>query len=65
VIYKLYDDAHVQEETDDYHFICKIIEMFEVVDGELYFTTQWYYRANDTIIKQLGNLIEPKRVFFS
>jgi len=67
--------------------------MFEALDGGLYFTAQWYYRANDTVsypfyvlfthmflpqlyltlnfflasqvIKQLGNLIEPKRVFFS
>ena len=36
-------------EKDDYHFICKIVKMFEAIDGELYFTTQWYYRANDTV----------------
>jgi len=23
--------------------------MFEAIDGELYFTAQWYYRANDTV----------------
>jgi hypothetical protein len=23
--------------------------MFEAIDGELYFTAHWYYRANDTV----------------
>lgn len=31
------------------HYICKIVEMFEAVDGSLYFTAQWYYRAQDTV----------------
>ncbi|WJX30184.1 DNA (cytosine-5-)-methyltransferase [Trifolium repens] len=65
VIYKLYDDAHVQGEEGGENFICKIIEMFESIDGELFFRAQWYYRAKDTAIKDLGHLIEPKRVFFS
>ncbi|GAU22798.1 hypothetical protein TSUD_142380, partial [Trifolium subterraneum] len=47
------------------NYICKIIEMFESIDGELFFRAQWYYRAKDTVIKDLGHLIEPKRVFFS
>ncbi|XP_045822705.1 DNA (cytosine-5)-methyltransferase CMT3-like isoform X2 [Trifolium pratense] len=65
VIYKLFDDAHVQGPEGGDHYICKIIEMFEAIDGRLYFTAQWYYRAKDTAIKDLGYLIEPKRVFFS
>ncbi|GAU22796.1 hypothetical protein TSUD_142360 [Trifolium subterraneum] len=65
VIYKLFDDAHVQGEKGGDHYICKIVEMFEAIDGELYFTAQWYYRAKDTAIKDLGYLIESKRVFFS
>ncbi|KAI4297431.1 hypothetical protein L6164_037323 [Bauhinia variegata] len=64
-LYKLYDDAHVQADEGQDCYICKIVEMFEAVDGTLYFTAQWYYRANDTVIKHLGHLIEPKRVFFS
>ena len=31
------------------NYICKIVEMFEDIDGELYFTAQWYYRAKDTV----------------
>nr|POF08043.1 dna (cytosine-5)-methyltransferase cmt3 [Quercus suber] len=43
-------------------YICKIVEMFEVVDGSSYFTTQWYYRAKDT---KSHNLIQCKWVFNS
>ncbi|MCI59593.1 DNA (cytosine-5)-methyltransferase CMT3-like, partial [Trifolium medium] len=32
--------------------------MFEAINGGLYFTAQWYYRAKDTAIKDLGYLIE-------
>ncbi|EOY32386.1 Chromomethylase 3, putative isoform 2 [Theobroma cacao] len=39
--------------------------MFEAVDGTLYFTAQWFYRARDTVMKKLGHLIDKKRVFFS
>ncbi|TKY44565.1 DNA (cytosine-5)-methyltransferase CMT3 [Spatholobus suberectus] len=65
MLYKLYDDAHVKAEEGENNYICKIVEMFEAIDGALYFTAQWYYRAKDTVIKKLAYLIEPKRVFFS
>ncbi|MED6194965.1 hypothetical protein PIB30_033578 [Stylosanthes scabra] len=64
-LYMLYDDAHVKAEEGSDNYICKIVEMFEAVDGKLYFTAQWYYRAKDTVIKNLEYLIDPKRVFFS
>ncbi|KAI9119408.1 hypothetical protein K1719_010083 [Acacia pycnantha] len=63
--YKLNDDAHVKAEDEKLNYICKIVEMFEAVDGSLHFTAQWYYRAEDTVLKNLGYLIDPKRVFFS
>ncbi|KHN40382.1 DNA (cytosine-5)-methyltransferase 1 [Glycine soja] len=65
MLYKLYDDAHVKAEEGEDNYICKIVEIFEAIDGALYFTAQWYYRAKDTVIKKLAYLIEPKRVFFS
>ncbi|XP_021898699.1 DNA (cytosine-5)-methyltransferase CMT3 isoform X2 [Carica papaya] len=63
--YNLYDDAHVQAGDGDDCFICKIVEMFEAVDGTSYFTAQWFYRARDTVIQKLGHLIDKNRVFFS
>ncbi|KAL4340831.1 hypothetical protein GQ457_08G034730 [Hibiscus cannabinus] len=65
LIYNLYDDAHVKAEEGEDNYICKIVEMFEAVDGDLYFTAQWFYRARDTVLKKLGHLIDEKRVFFS
>lgn len=65
MLFKLYDDAHVKADEGEDNYICKIVEMFEAIDGELYFTAQWYYRAKDTVIKKLAYLVDPKRVFFS
>ena len=38
-------------QSDDGHdpYICKILEIFEVVDGLPYFRAQWYYRPVDTV----------------
>ncbi|RAL54713.1 hypothetical protein DM860_001841 [Cuscuta australis] len=52
------------EEGKD-NYICKIVEMFEDLDGMRYFTAQWFYRAKDTVIKSLDKFIESKRVFLS
>ncbi|GLU19509.1 hypothetical protein SLE2022_357570 [Rubroshorea leprosula] len=65
VLYDLYDDAYVKGEEGQDCYICKIIEMFEGIDGLPYFTAQWYYRARDTVIKDVDDLIDNKRVFFS
>ncbi|KAF5447968.1 hypothetical protein F2P56_033477 [Juglans regia] len=65
ILYDLYDDAHVKAGDGELNFICKIVELFEAVDHSLYFTAQWYYRAQDTVIKNLSDLIDTKRVFFS
>ncbi|CAN0861916.1 DNA (cytosine-5)-methyltransferase CMT3 [Linum grandiflorum] len=62
--YKLNDNAHVQAPVGEDSYICKIVEMFEGVDRELYFTAQWYYRAKDTIIED-AHKIDKKRVFLS
>ncbi|XP_022737028.1 DNA (cytosine-5)-methyltransferase CMT3-like [Durio zibethinus] len=65
LIFNLYDDAHVKAEEGEDYYICKIVEVFEAVDGTFYFTAQWFYRAQDTVLKKLGHFIDKKRVFFS
>ncbi|XP_038878295.1 DNA (cytosine-5)-methyltransferase CMT3 [Benincasa hispida] len=65
ITYNLFDDAHVKAEDGEDDYICKIVEMFKAVDGQLYFTAQWYYRAKDTVVKDHAHLINDKRVFFS
>ncbi|KAI3450870.1 hypothetical protein Pfo_007535 [Paulownia fortunei] len=64
-VFFLEDDAYVKAEEGKDNFICKIIELFQGVDGSQNFTAQWYYRADDTVIKTCGNLIDNKRIFFS
>ncbi|KAL2507919.1 DNA (cytosine-5)-methyltransferase CMT3 [Forsythia ovata] len=64
-VFNLEDDAYVKAEEGQASYICKIIEMFEAVDGSPKFTAQWYYRAKDTVIKSHDNLIDGKCVFFS
>lgn len=64
-VFKLEDDAYVQAEDNKKDYIGKIVEMFEAVDGKSYFTAQWFYRAEDTVIQQCNNLIDQRRVFFS
>ncbi|KAL7002715.1 Alpha-1,3-mannosyltransferase cmt1 [Sarracenia purpurea var. burkii] len=46
-------------------FIAKIVELFETTNGELYFTAQWFFRAEDTVIKHQSDLIDKRRVFYS
>ncbi|KAJ1403873.1 S-adenosyl-L-methionine-dependent methyltransferase [Sesbania bispinosa] len=65
VLYKLYDDAYVKAEDGKPDYIARIVEMFEAVDNEQYFTAQWFYRAGDTVIKDHGDLVDKKRVFIS
>lgn len=61
--FPLGDDAYVMADDGEDCYICRIVEMFEGEDGEPYITSQWFYRAKDTIIKDCSNLIDTKRVF--
>ncbi|VFQ75180.1 unnamed protein product [Cuscuta campestris] len=65
VIYNLGDDAYVMAGEGEDNYICKIVEMFEALDGVCYFTAQWYYRAKETVITSCDQFVDPRRVFFS
>uniref|UniRef100_A0A7N0V2P6 DNA (cytosine-5-)-methyltransferase n=1 Tax=Kalanchoe fedtschenkoi TaxID=63787 RepID=A0A7N0V2P6_KALFE len=65
VHYGLFDDAHVMADDGADPYICRIVEMFEAVDGKPYVTCQWYYRAEDTDINEHWQLIDKRRVFLS
>ncbi|KAG5123680.1 hypothetical protein JHK82_030417 [Glycine max] len=65
VVYNLYDDAYVKAEDGKPDYIARIVEMFETVDKEQCFTAQWFYRAEDTVIKNHGDLVDKKRIFIS
>ncbi|XP_047939640.1 DNA (cytosine-5)-methyltransferase CMT3-like [Salvia hispanica] len=64
-VYYLDDEAHVKAEEGKQDYICKIVELFQAVDGTQNFSAQWYYRADDTVIKTCTHLIDNRQVFFS
>ncbi|XVF45907.1 hypothetical protein PTKIN_Ptkin02bG0245900 [Pterospermum kingtungense] len=64
--YKLGDNAYVKAEDGNLDYIAKIVELFETIDGEPFFKAQWFYRAEDTVIKKdNAHLIDTRRVFLS
>ncbi|KAG6436477.1 hypothetical protein SASPL_101377 [Salvia splendens] len=64
-MYILDEDSYVKAEEGKESYICKIVEFFEAVDGKQLFCAQWYYRADDTVIKTCANLIKSNKLFFS
>ncbi|KAL1213660.1 DNA (cytosine-5)-methyltransferase CMT3 [Cardamine amara subsp. amara] len=65
-IYELNDDAYVHAAEGEDPHICKIVEMFEGIDGKLYYAAQWFYRVPDTVIGTQEEVkLSKKRVFFS
>ncbi|KAK2992153.1 hypothetical protein RJ640_002798 [Escallonia rubra] len=65
VVFDLGDDCYVKGEEGKDNYICRIVEMFEGVDGLPYISSQWFYRASDTVIKDCSNFIDDKRLFLS
>ncbi|KAI3760193.1 hypothetical protein L1987_50584 [Smallanthus sonchifolius] len=49
IAFDLFDDAYVKAEEGQPYLIARIVEMFETVDKELYFSAQWFFRAGDTV----------------
>lgn len=64
-IYELGDCVHINSDNGP-DYVGRIVEFFEGVDGNCWFTAQWFYRPGDTAIGQ-GESREhdKKRVFFS
>ncbi|XP_057544800.1 DNA (cytosine-5)-methyltransferase 1-like [Amaranthus tricolor] len=65
VTIKLNEDVYIAAEEGKPNYIAKIVEFFETVDKEQFLTAQWFYRAEDTVIKNHHQLIDQRRVFLS
>nr|XP_043630625.1 DNA (cytosine-5)-methyltransferase CMT2-like [Erigeron canadensis] len=63
-IFNLGDCAHIKGEGKQPH-VGRIIEFFKTSDDENYFRVQWFYRAEDTVMKQAAARHDKKRLFFS
>ncbi|KAJ4753825.1 DNA (cytosine-5-)-methyltransferase family protein [Rhynchospora pubera] len=65
VMFELMDDAFVKAEDGQPDYICRIVEIFEGIDGKPYFTAQWFFRAEDTVLKECGKDLDKRRLFLS
>ncbi|BBH02766.1 chromomethylase 2 [Prunus dulcis] len=43
----------------------RILEFFKTTDGENYFRVQWFYKVEDTVIKDVGDVHDKRRLFYS
>lgn len=63
-IFHLGDCAHIKGEGKHEH-VGRIVEFFKTSDDENYFRVQWFFRAEDTVMKQAAAFHEKKRLFSS
>ncbi|KAK6274454.1 hypothetical protein POUND7_004163 [Theobroma cacao] len=58
------DCVYIKGEEAKEH-IGRILEFFKTTDGENYFRVQWFYRAEDTVLKQETAFHDKRRLFYS
>lgn len=63
-IINLGDCVYVKGEGAKNH-IGSILEFFKTTDREDYFRVQWFYRAEDTVMKEAADFHDNKRLFYS
>ncbi|GAU25020.1 hypothetical protein TSUD_154940, partial [Trifolium subterraneum] len=63
-IFTLGDCAFIKGEGAQKH-IGKIVEFFQTTDNKDYFRVQWFYRIQDTVIKDGGDYHDKRRLFYS
>ncbi|XP_009343271.1 DNA (cytosine-5)-methyltransferase CMT2-like [Pyrus x bretschneideri] len=63
-IFDLGDCAYIEGDEGQKH-VGRIIEFFKTADGEKYFRVQWFYKVEDTVIKEAGTSHDKRRLFYS
>ncbi|XP_076948862.1 DNA (cytosine-5)-methyltransferase CMT2-like [Bidens hawaiensis] len=63
-VFDLGDCATVKGEGDHDH-VGRIIEFFKTNDNEDFFRVQWFFRAEDTVIKDASSSNDKRRLFYS
>ncbi|GMJ12548.1 chromomethylase 2 [Hibiscus trionum] len=58
------DCVYIKGEEEKHH-IGRILEFFKTTDGENYLRVQWFYRAEDTVMKQEAAFHDERRLFYS
>ncbi|CAL9028724.1 unnamed protein product [Prunus brigantina] len=63
-IFSLGDCAYIKGDGGKKH-VGRILEFFKTTDGENYFRVQWFYKVEDTVIKDVGDVHDKRRLFYS
>ncbi|CAK9153274.1 unnamed protein product [Ilex paraguariensis] len=63
-IFSLDDCAYIRGNEGQKH-VGRILEFFKTMEGEDYFRVQWFFRAEDTVIKEAAAFHDKKRLFYS
>ncbi|KAA8525105.1 hypothetical protein F0562_007031 [Nyssa sinensis] len=63
-IFNLEDCAYVKGNGRQ-NYVGRILEFFRTMEGEDYFRVQWFYRAQDTVMKEEAAFHDKRRLFFS
>ncbi|KAH6760891.1 chromomethylase 2 [Perilla frutescens var. frutescens] len=58
------DCVFVKGEGNKKH-IGRILEFFKTTEGEDYFRVQWFFRAEDTVLKEVASMNDKRRIFIS
>ncbi|RLN28488.1 DNA (cytosine-5)-methyltransferase 3-like isoform X1 [Panicum miliaceum] len=59
------DCAFIKGPAGKLHYIGRLLEFFETSAGEYYFSVQWFFRAEDTVMEDQAQSHDPRRLFYS
>ncbi|XP_062179243.1 DNA (cytosine-5)-methyltransferase CMT2-like isoform X2 [Phragmites australis] len=59
------DCAFIKGPEGKPHYIGRLLEFFETTAGEYYFSVQWFFRAEDTVMKDQAQSHDQRRLFYS
>ncbi|KAL0393740.1 UNVERIFIED_CONTAM: DNA (cytosine-5)-methyltransferase CMT2 [Sesamum latifolium] len=58
------DCVYVKGEGKKKH-VGRVLEFFKTMEGEEYFRVQWFFRAEDTVLKDAASVHDKRRLFYS
>ncbi|CAL9174592.1 unnamed protein product [Musa hybrid cultivar] len=64
-LFDIGDCAYVKGPKHKPNYIGRILEFFETKKGDYYCRVQWFFRAEDTVLKEQAALHDRKRLFYS
>ncbi|KAK6926146.1 Chromo domain [Dillenia turbinata] len=64
-LFRIGDCAYIKGEKRGRNYVGRIVEFFKTTDDEDFFRVQWFYRADDTVMKDEAAFHDEKRLFLS